>query len=173
MKEEKEYRFVEFASPMMKGFRNFIVNIDGVKKLTERYQRFEAFTSMYLYSDDVFGYLDRNRIDGKFSISGYDGPIFSHYFFIDIDSKDLMQSQEVAQQLVSFLYDQWYVQKPGVTVAFTGNRGYHIGIDKRIFGKVLPLQYLNRVYAEIRKELPRLAGIKKSNCIDQAISDKT
>ena len=62
-----------------------------------------------------------------------------------------------------------------MTIAFSGNRGYHIGIDNRVFGDVRPSKHLNMVFARIRKEIPKVAGLSEDdrNLVDYSISDKT
>jgi hypothetical protein len=74
---------------MIKGFRNVIIDLSDVRKLADQYNQFEAFTSMYLYTDDILRYIQSNKIEGKTSISGYDGLIHSNYIFFNINLKDL------------------------------------------------------------------------------------
>lgn len=167
------YHNVEFASRKIEGFRNRIIDLGEVNKLADRYNRFEAFTSMYFYSDDLLSYMEKNLNGNKPSVSGYDGKVYSNYLFFDIDSHDLEKSQKVSQDLVSFLYDKWRIPETGVTVSFSGNKGFHLGLGNCVFGEIKPDKSLNQVYAEIRKELPELARIKDKDCVDQAISDRT
>ncbi|MCJ7813540.1 hypothetical protein MUP95_09535 [bacterium] len=167
------YNYVEFASMKMSGFRNRIIDIREVQQLAMHHDHFEAFTSMYLYREDILKYIRNHRIRGKPSVSGYDGPVYSHFLHFDIDSDDLTKAQEMAQKLVSFFYDKWGVDKYGTAIAFTGNRGFHIALNRMVFGETNPSKQLNRIHAGIRKVIPGLAGIADEALIDQSISDKT
>ena len=169
--DREVYHWVEFASPEMKGFRNLIVDVGDVIETTSRYQ--EVYTSIFRYSADLGEYMKRNTHGGKPSIAGYDGAIDSHFLFLDIDSKEPEISHDVARKLVSFFCDEWDMPERGLNIAFSGSKGYHIGVDTRVFGELQPSEALHRLHAELRSEIVSLAGIREVYVIDQTICDKT
>ena len=60
-----------------------------------------------------------------------------------------------------------------MNVSFSGHKGYHIGLDCRIFGQVQASKWLHRLHAELRREIVSSAGIREVHAFDQAICDKT
>ncbi|MCI0565485.1 MAG: primase C-terminal domain-containing protein [Nitrososphaera sp.] len=166
------FHTVEFASRRMPNFRNYLTDVGEVSSLAEKCGRYETYTSMYLYPEKVIDYVRENHRNGRPSISGYDGPIYSNFLFLDIDSKDELKAKRSAERVVSFLYDGWGLREDAVTTSYSGAKGYHLQIDSRVFGDVAPSDKLHRVYAELRKDIQGLARIQ-DDTIDHSIKDRT
>lgn len=165
-----KFNTVEFAARRMPDFRNMLVGINDVDSLANQYGRYDAYTSMYFYPDTVIDYVRENRRNGKPSIAGFLGEVTSHYLFFDIDSKDNLKAKRSAERVLSFCYDDLGCQERDLSISFSGSKGYHIGIDKRVFGKLSPSEMLHTVDAKLRKEIEKLARVED---IDHSIKDKT
>ena len=169
------YRYVEFAAREMPHFRNLVINVKNVGRYADSYGRYNVYTSMYFYLEKVFEYMKGNIRAGRASISAYDGLIYANYLFIDIDAKRLDAALDVARKILLCLYDKWNCGKNDVTMAFSGNKGFHIGIDTGVFGRLLPSGNLNIVFSEIRREISQICALTESEreLIDFAINDRT
>jgi hypothetical protein len=173
MKEnQQDYKFVEIAYPVKWGFyRNMIVPVYKVHKIANQHRRQEMYTSMYLYSDDVFCYLKNHSVNGRQSIAGYDGKISAAYVFLDIDSPNLAVSLNAARKIGDFFINKWEVEEYGLSISFSGRKGFHIGVQSSIFD-IAPSKDLNVKHTGLRRSIPGIAGVKDLSVID-VLPDKT
>ncbi len=168
----KEYNRLQFCAKFQPGFRGGFLHYSEIPDLMRKYEFLECYASSFLYSDDVLRYLKRNQINGRGSVSGYDGRIWATYLFLDIDSKDLDKSLSTARETTSFLTRRWGLPYESVLVSFSGNSGYHVMIDTRVFGIVAPSSDLNVVFATMRSQLPKKARVTYPEIVDLSIGDK-
>ena len=168
----KKYNRLQFCAKFQLGFRGDFLHYSEIPEMVRKYEFLECYASSFLYSDDVLAYLAKNQVNGRASISSYDGPIWATYFFADVDSKDLDKSLLTARETTSFLTEGWGLPYENVLVSFSGNSGYHVMIDTRVFGTVAPSPDFNVVFAIMRRELPKKARITYPETIDQSIGDK-
>jgi hypothetical protein len=170
--EDSGYKYVEIAFPVNQGFyRNMIVPVYKADKIADKHQRREMYTSMYLYNDHVNCYLKNNKLNGRPSIAGYNGKIWSNYVHFDIDSKDPEISLNESRRLADYLIHKMDIDEYGLTFAWSGKKGLHVGIQASVFD-LRPSEYLNRMHTQIRRKLPKLAGVKDLGVID-LLPDKT
>jgi hypothetical protein len=168
----KKYNRLQFCAKFQPGFRGDFLHYSEIADLVRKYEFLECYASSFLYSDDVLAYMAKNKINGKESVSGYDDPIWATYFFLDLDSKDLDKSLLTARETTSFLTERWGLPYESVLVSFSGNSGYHVMIDTRVFGPVAPSPDLNVIFATMRSQLPKKAGLTYPETVDQSIGDK-
>jgi hypothetical protein len=168
----KKYNRLQFCAKFQPGFRGDFVHYSEIPDLTRKYEFLECYASSFLYSDNVLDYLARNQINGRESVSGYDGPIWATYLFLDLDSKDLEKSLLTARETTSFLTERWGLPYESVLLSFSGNSGYHVMIDTRVFGSVAPSPDLNVIFATMRSQLPKKANVTHPETLDQTIGDK-
>jgi len=167
----KKYNRLQFCAKFQLGFRGDFLHYSEIPEMVRKYEFLECYASSFLYSDDVLAYLAKNQVNGRASISGYDGPIWATYFFADLDSKDLDKSLLTARETTSFLTEGWGLPYESVLVSFSGNSGYHVMVDTRVFGSVAPSSDLNVVFAVMRSELPKVAKVTYPETFDQGIGD--
>jgi len=159
------YRYVDFAARAQPGFRNHVVTVDEVAALIDRCGAEECYASIFRFSADVLRYLAEHRVDGRPSIAGYDGPVAAPFLPFDIDAhapgSALTEALEVARRTHDLLVDRWQVPPAAVHVYFSGARGFHILLDTRAAGRVVPARSLHRVFVRVRlavlQELPDAA----------------
>lgn len=168
----KKYNLLQFCAKFQPGFRGDFLHYSEIPEMARKYEFLECYASSFLYSDDVLAYLAKNQVNGRASISGYDGPIWATYFFADVDSKDLDKSLLTARETTSFLTEVWGLPYESVLVSFSGNSGYHVMIDTRVFGSVAPSPDLNVIFAAMRSQLPKKANLTYPETVDQSIGDK-
>jgi len=168
----EDYTLVDFAARHQKGFRNNVISIEEVPPLVKKYKRFECYTTMFCYDKEVLEYMKRNIRNGKASVAGYSGKVWTPFFVMDIDSEKLQEALAVSRELVSYFLKYWDLSQESLLVYFSGSAGFHILVDTRVFGKVEPSDNLHLVFSQMRKAVTRQAKIKKTKVIDYAIKDK-
>ena len=165
---EKNMAIVEFAAKYKPGFRNKFIPIEELRAIASYFRDYDVYTSIFLYPEELL-----SQANEKFSVADYEGYVLSHYLFFDIDNKDVRTSQIVAQKLLSFLYEYWQVCKEGVSIAFSGKKGFHIGVQSSLFGEILPATDLNLTFDKLRRELAACSGLENENSIDYSIGDRS
>lgn len=167
------FYLVDFASRLQPGFRNRIVPIKEVPGLLQGYGNYECYTTCFLFTEDLREYLEAQRSAGagKVSVSGYRGKVSAGYLPIDIDSKDLSIAQNTARHLVKFLLSELGASDKSLLVYFSGSAGFHLMIDKRIFGKVAPSENLHITFSILREKLVEKSQAD-TDTVDFSIKDK-
>ena len=167
-----KYNLVDFAAQYQPGFRNNVVPIHEIPGLMKKYKHFECYSTFFQYSQDILRYMKENIVSGHPSVSGYEGKICTTFFPMDIDSPHLDLASEVTRKTVSFLTEKWCVQKEGLLVYFSGYKGFHIMLDIRIFGKVMPSKYLHLIFSKMRHNLIKQLKLDDISAFDMTIKDK-
>ena len=168
----EHYTLVDFAARHQKGFRNNVISIEEVPPLVKKYKRFECYTTMFFYNQEILDYMRKNIRNGKASVAGYSGKVWTPFFVMDIDSEKLEEALAVSRELVSYFLQYWDLSQESLLVYFSGSAGFHILVNTRVFGKVEPSESLHLVFSQMRKAVTRQAKIKKTKAIDYAIKDK-
>lgn len=167
------FYLVEFASRMQPGFRNRIAPIKKVPDLLKKYRNYECYTTYFLFTESIREYLENQKLSGagKVTVSGYQGKANASYLPIDIDSKDLLRAQHTARNLVKLLSSELGANCKSVLVYFSGSAGFHLMIDKRIFGNVEPSKNLHVTFSILREKLTEKSHADKDT-VDFNIKDK-
>lgn len=172
----RRYRYVDFASPALPGFRNHIVRLEDVPALAARCAGSECYASIFCFSEDVLLYLAEHRVAGRPSIAGYDGRVWAPFFPLDIDSEapehGLDDALELARLTHRLLVERWDVAVEAVHAYFSGAKGFHLLVDTRAFGRVRPATDLHRIFARLRLEVLRALPDGAHRLFDLAIGDK-
>jgi len=179
------YRYVDFASPALPGFRNHVVTLDEVPGLVARHARSECYASIFCFAADILLYLAAHRVDDRPSIAGYDGRVWAPFLPLDIDGQPpahglddalpahgLDDALELARTTYRLLVERWEVPPAAVHPYFSGAKGFHILIDTRAFGAVRPAADLHRVFSRLRLEVLRALPDGARPLFDLAIGDK-
>jgi hypothetical protein len=167
------FYLVEFASLRQPGFRNRVVPIKKVPDLLQKYRNYECYTTYFLFTESIREYLEKQKSTGagKVSVSGYQGKANASYLPMDIDSKDLLRAQYTARNMIKFLSSELGANSKSVLAYFSGSAGFHLMIDKRIFGKVEPSKNLHVTFSILREKLAEKSHADKDT-VDFSIKDK-
>ena len=163
----KEHRFVDFASKGQKGFRNNVVDVNEVFALTQRFGSLECYATYFLFTEDIFSYMNENPVNERPSVAGYNGNLYATYFPLDIDCKDIMLARSTLLDSIEALL-KLGIDEFGIKVYFSGSKGFHVQADSRFFG-IKPSEKLNLYFSEMRKRIAKRIG--DSGLIDQQIKD--
>jgi hypothetical protein len=121
-----EYAKVEKAYVAGKKFRrNMIISVDEAKKLIG----VDVYCTYMRFKEDIAVYVTQHR-----TTSGYDGDMYSDFFVLDIDDKDLKKAKDRAIALISRLRKDFGVAVEEVRFYFSGSKGFHIEIPSEMFG---------------------------------------
>lgn len=176
VRRSPRYRFVDFAAQAQQGFRNHLVTVDEVPALIAAHGASECYASIFRFSDDILLYLAENRVTGRPSIAGYDGRVWAPFLPLDIDAHppvaDLADALELTRRTYRLLVERWYVPAPAVHAYFSGAKGFHLLIDVRVCGRVVPAQDLHRVFSRLRLQILAALPDVARPLFDLTIGDK-
>jgi hypothetical protein len=170
------YRYVDFAARAQPGFRNHVVTVDEVAGLVARWGAQECYTSIFRFSADILLYLAEHRVDGRPSVAGYDGPVWAPFLPLDIDAhppvSTLTDALEVARRTHGLLVDRWHVPPAAMHIYFSGAKGFHILVDMRAAGRVVPARNLHRIFVRVRLAVLEQLPAAARPLFDLVIGDK-
>jgi len=129
--------------------------IIGVKEFRNQRRDYEAYTSMFMFGPEVVDYVANNISPktGKPSIDGYIGECSATYLWIDIDFEgELDKAIAKLIEIVGKLESKYGVNYQALTIYFSGNKGFHIGIHNSIFGGQ---EYSSPVLPQVFKQMVR------------------
>lgn len=101
--------------------------------------------SIFRYDSQIREYV---REKGG-TTAGYRGPAYADYLPIEIDGDDLEESGDVARQVVAAVQENLEIPQDGISIFYSGNRGYHILVPMTIFGEMEPSSEFHAVLAEL------------------------
>ena len=176
MSRQPRYRFVDFAAQAQPGFRNHVVTVDEVAALVAQHGALECYASIFCFADDILLYLAEQRVDGRPSIAGYDGRVWAPFLPLDIDAHPpqvgLEEALAVARRVYRLLVERWQTPAAAVHAYFSGAKGFHVLIDTRALGRVVPSRDLHRVFSRLRLQILRALPDTARLLFDLAIGDK-
>jgi hypothetical protein len=167
-----KFILVDFAAHYQKGFRNHIVPIDEVPALVESFERYGCYATYFFYSDEVLTYMSAQAEASTPTIAGYEGKVWAPFLPIDLDHPDLAPALEAARYLSSFLLERWQVDPNAMQIYFSGAKGFHLMLDTRVFGKILPSKNLPLIFDSLRRHLALEIPEPFRNTVDLAIKDR-
>src|SRR3989338_458873 len=168
----RKFHFVDFAAHFQKGFRNHVVSVTKVPELMESFGRYSCFSTYFFFSDEVLTYMSTRAVDSKPTISGYEGKVWAPYFPIDIDHSDFGVAVRAARFLASFFLDGWEVEPNALLIYFSGSKGFHLMLDTRVFGKVVPSRSIPLIFSAMRRHLVQELPEGLDQAIDLSIKDR-
>ena len=167
-----KFNLVDFAAHYQKGFRNHIVSIDEVPALVESFKRYGCYATYYFYSDEVLTYMSAQAEESAPTIAGYEGKVWAPFLPIDLDHPDLLPALEAAKELTSFFLERWQIDSNAIQIYFSGSKGFHLMLDTRLFGKILPSKNLPLIFDSLRRHLALELPENLRGTVDLAIKDR-
>lgn len=166
------FHLVDFAAHYQKGFRNHIVSIAEVPRLVEAFGRYGCYATYFFYSDEILTYMSARAGDSTPTIAGYEGKVWASRFPIDLDHPDLQVALEAARSYIALFLDRWEVDPNGIQIYFSGAKGFHLLLDTRLFGRIMPSRSLPFVFAALRSRLAQELPDNYRATVDLAIKDR-
>jgi Primase C terminal 1 (PriCT-1) len=167
-----KFNLVDFAAHYQKGFRNHIVSIDEVPALIESFKRYGCYATYFFYSDEVLTHMSAQAEESAPTIAGYEGKVWAPFLPIDLDHPDLAPALEAARQLSNFLLERWQIDPNAIPIYFSGAKGFHLMLDTRVFGKILPSKNLPLIFDSLRRHLALEIPEPFRDTVDLAIKDR-
>ncbi len=168
MTDVQHFRYVDFASRGLLGFRNYIAQVKDLPILTKKWGHTDCFSTCFLFDRGLLDYVKQNGG----SVGGYQGACYAHYLPIDIDSPDITQALHTAKQVTGHLLDAWGMPEDALAVYYSGKKGFHVMLPVTAFGNVKPSTDLPKVFREVRRSVVAQANVKYPHTIDFSISDR-
>jgi hypothetical protein len=91
---------------------------------------------------------------------------------IDLDHPDVLPALEAARYLSRFLLERWQAHPDAIQVYFTGAKGFHLMLDTRVFGTILPSKNLPLIFDSLRRHLALEIPEPCRDTVDLAIKDR-
>ncbi len=168
----RKFHLVDFAAHFQKGFRNHVVPIEEVPELVRTFGRYGCYATYFFFSDEVLTYMSAHTIDSTATIAGYEGKVWTPFFPVDLDHPELGVALESARFFVSRLVDQWMVDPNGIHIYFSGSKGFHLMIDTRLFGNILPSKSLPIIFDSMRRHFAQELPSSLRDTVDLGIKDR-
>lgn len=168
----RKFQLVDFAAHFQKGFRNHIVPISDVPALVESYDHYGCYSTYFFYSDEILTYMSAQGEQSFPSIASYDGKVWAPFFPIDLDHQELAAALAAARQLTTFFIEHWEIDQNAVQVYFSGSKGFHIMLDSRVFGRIMPSKNLPLIFDAMRRHFVQELPEQLRNTMDLAIKDR-
>jgi Primase C terminal 1 (PriCT-1) len=166
------FELVDFAAHYQKGFRNHIVSIREVPALVQSFNQHGCFATYFFFSDDLLTYMSAQSDTSSPSISGYEGKVWAPFAPIDLDHPELMPAWGAAKRLSGFFLKEWGVSSDALQIYFSGAKGFHLMLDTRVFGRVMPSKNLPTVFDSLRRHLAHEIPESLRETIDLSIKDR-
>ena len=166
----RKFHFVDFAAHFQKGFRNHIVSVAEVPALIDAFNRYGCFATYFLYSDEILSYMSAQ--ESTATIAGYEGKVWAPFLPIDIDHPDLPSSLKAARCLTSVFMEHWQIDPKALQIYFSGSKGFHLMLDTRLFGNVLPARNLPLIFDALRRHLAQHLPEHLRKTLDFTIRDR-
>ena len=166
----RKFNLVDFAAHYQKGFRNHITSIDEVPALVESFKRYGCYATYFFYSDEVLTYVSAQ--ESAPTIAGYEGKVWAPFFPLDLDHPDLLPALEAARHLTAFVVERWQIDPNAIQIYFSGSKGFHLMLDTRLFGKILPSKNLPLIFDSMRRHLALELPEHLRETVDLAIKDR-
>lgn len=122
-----QFKYVEFVNESIKN-RNFITTIDQVKT-----SGVESYCSLFLFTDELKYFVERTQSTG-----GYIGLHTSEAVVLDFDGSDLDAVRSEVIRFIESMQGDFSVPTDYWTIAFSGNKGFHIALPFASIGDPIP-----------------------------------
>lgn len=117
---QNDFQWIEVAA-LRPGHmvRNRFIRVDEIEKLSRFRREFQ--------NTDVFASVCRFQKADRNSQFVCD-------FLLDIDAEDLEEAKQDALKVYQILFDRLGIDTDSIELAFSGAKGVHIGVPRRVFG---------------------------------------
>jgi hypothetical protein len=168
----RKFHLVDFAAHYQKGFRNHVVSIDEVPGLVESFRHYGCYATYFFYSDEVLAYMSSRSGKSAPTIAGYEGKVWAPFFPIDLDHPDLVPALKAARLLSSMFMEHWNIDSQALQVYFSGSKGFHLLLDIRLFGRVVPSKTLPLIFDCMRRHFAQDLPEELRDTVDLGIKDR-
>ena len=168
----RKFHLVDFAAHYQKGFRNHVVPITDVTALVESFNRYGCYATYFFFSDEVLSYMSAQAQERSPTIAGYEGKVWAPFFPIDLDHRELTPALVAARLLSSVFIERWAIDPNALQVYFSGAKGFHLMLDARVFGKLLPSKNLPPIFDSMRRHLAQELPQPVRETVDLTIKDR-
>jgi len=168
----RKFHLVDFAAHYQKGFRNHVVPVTDVPALVESFDHYGCYATYFFFSDEVLSYMSAQAQKGSPRIAGYEGKVWAPFFPIDLDHRELTPALLAARLLSSVFIERWGVVPDALQVYFSGSKGFHLMLDTRLFGKLLPSKNLPLIFDSMRRHLAQELPQPLRETVDLTIKDR-
>ncbi|MFQ6047501.1 MAG: primase C-terminal domain-containing protein, partial [Gemmatimonadales bacterium] len=165
MGELDSFRYVEFASRKLKGFRNRVVELREVRSLLEQLGNSDCFSSYYFFPDELVSYVKEHGG----SVAGFRGPALARVLHVDVDAAELERALMTARELCLFMAEYWGASQEALFPYFSGSKGFHVGIHTGVFGEVEPSERLPDVFHRALGALVWQARLTCDDTVDYSV----
>ena len=168
----RKFHLVDFAAHYQKGFRNHIVPVAEVPALVRRFKSYGCYATYFFYSDEVLSYMSAQAAEATPTIAGYEGAVWAPFLPIDLDHSDLTPALDAARYLSAFFVERWEIDPDAFQVYFSGAKGFHLMLDTRLFGRVLPSKNLPLIFDSMRRHFAGELPEELRETLDLGIKDR-
>ena len=168
----RQFHLVDFAAHYQKGFRNHVVPIGEVPALVEKYGYYGCYATYFFYADEVFAYMSSRAGESGPTIAGYEGKVWAPFLPVDLDHPEVSPALEAARIITSILVGGWKIDTRGLHVYFSGAKGFHLLLDVRLFGRVLPSTTLPLIFDAMRRHFVQELPEALRDTVDLGIKDR-
>jgi hypothetical protein len=168
----RKFHLVDFAAHYQKGFRNHIVSIAEVPELVKSFRGYGCYATYFFYSDEILTYMSAHEGGSGPTIAGYEGKVWASFFPIDLDHSDLQVAMRAARFFVTLLLERWKVDPNSIQIYFSGSKGFHLMLDARLFGKIVPAKSLPLLFASMRRHFAQELPDALRETVDLGIKDR-
>jgi hypothetical protein len=167
-----KFNLVDFAAHYQKGFRNHLVAVTEVPALVESFKHYGCYATYFFFSDEVLTYMSAQTDVNVPTIAGYAGKVWAPFLPIDIDHPEVTPALETARCLSRFFRDRWAIDPNGLQIYFSGAKGFHLMLDTRLFGRVVPSKNLPTIFDALRRHLAHELPEPMRENVDLSIKDR-
>jgi hypothetical protein len=168
------FDLVDFAYRTRQGyFRRQIVNLADLPSLISKHAHNETFASVFTYPPEILNYAEKNRINGKPSISGYKGEVQAKIGSVfDIDANgEIEKALTTARELFDYFVNKLGLPQEAIGCFFSGNKGFHLYPDARVW-EAKPGRKLDQIFKNLRETIVKQAQLSYPETIDHACGNK-
>jgi hypothetical protein len=168
----RKFRLVDFAAHFQKGFRNHVVSIAEVPDMVKAFSGYGCYATYFFYSDEVLTHMSAHTVGSSPTIAGYEGKVWAPFFPLDLDHQDLSVALEATRSFASLFLSHWKVDPNGMHLYFSGSKGFHIMLDTRLFGRIVPSKSLPFLFASMRLHLAQELPNHCRETVDLQLKDR-
>lgn len=155
MAQADDYRYVEFASRRLPGFRNRVVELERVPAMMRQAGGIDCFSSSFRFDAKLAEHVAQH----EGSVAAYAGACASRVVHLDIDAGELEKALGTARKLAGYMTDYWGATDESLFSYFSGSKGFHLGIHANVFGEVRPSERLPDVVHKVVSRLVQQARV--------------
>ena len=136
-------------------------NVIKASQITLQPTEEERYISMFGFDNSIYEHLELSKTwnkdkdkNPKPTVSKFKGNYYCKFVYLDIDSENLQEAHDMAKNLTIMLHNNLGINPKALIIAFSGGKGFHIGLPSTLFGGMEPSKDLpNKVRTLVIKLL--------------------